>query len=113
MSGADDDGRAPPLVLGAGAAPAIGADESLITYPTTLAVKAIGQNDEVDGVGLPALVESIVGPLIDPDEARIEAIESSGGKYVSVRVHFTATSRAQLEAVYGALHVEPRVLQTL
>lgn len=87
--------------------------ETLITYPATLAVKAIGENAVVDGVGLPALVASLVAPLIEPEAARIEAIPSSGGKYVSVRVHFTATSRAQLEAVYGALHVEPRVLQTL
>lgn len=100
-----------PLVLGAGTAPEAG--ESLITYPTEIAVKAIGANAEVDGVGLPELVESLVGPLIEPEPARIEAIPSSGGKYVSVRVRFRATSRAQLEAVYGALHVEPRVLQTL
>ena len=112
MSAPDGGRGGAPLVLGAGPA-APGDGESLITYPATLAVKAIGENAEVDGLGLPALVESIVEPLISPGRARIEAIESSGGKYVSVRVHFTATSRAQLEAVYGALHVEPRVLQTL
>ena len=116
--GAGDGGRpdgprpdGAPLVLGAG--PADAAGESLITYPAEIAVKAIGRNGDVDGVGLPELVGALVAPLIDPAPSRIEAIPSSGGRYVSVRVHFTATSRAQLEAVYGALHVEPRVLQTL
>ena len=112
--GRGGEGGGAPLVLGAGPLAAPGADESLITYPSELTVKAIGENAEIDGVGLPELVESLVRPLLAPAEpAGVEAIPSSGGKYVSVRVRFTATSRAQLEAVYGALHVEPRVLQTL
>ncbi len=105
-----DDAR-PPHVFGAGPA---ATDESLITYPVELTLKAIGENAEPDGTPLQACVESIVRPLIAPQTpSKVEAIASSGGKYVSVRVRFTATSRGQLEAVYAALHAEPRVLQTL
>lgn len=88
--------------------------EGPLTFPAVLSLKAIGRNDEADGIGLREIVESIVRPLLEPDAPeRVEVVPSSGGTYVSVRVHFTATSRAQLEAVYGALHAEPRVLQTL
>lgn len=89
-------------------------DESLIRYPAELAVKAMGLNDTAEGVPFQALVESLVLPLIAPAEARcVDARESSGGKYLSVRVHFTATSQGQLQAIYSALHAEPRVLFTL
>lgn len=89
-------------------------EESLIRYPAELSVKAMGRDQTLDGVGFQSLVESLVLPLIAPAQAqRIDTRESSGGKYLSVRVHFTATSQGQLEAIYGALHAEPRVLFTL
>ena len=86
---------------------------SLITYPSAIAVKAMGLDDDAQP-GFRALVESLVLPLIEPDRAsRIDERVSSGGKYLSVSVHFTVTSRGQLEAIYSALHAEPRVLFTL
>ena len=94
--------------------PGLDGEESLIRFPAELAVKAMGLDETHDGLGFQALVESLVLPLIAPAEAqRIDTRESSGGKYLSVRVHFTATSQGQLQAIYGALHAEPRVLFTL
>ena len=81
-----------------------------LRFPTRLAVKAMG----VDRQDFEALVRSLVVPLIEPDTAiRITTRPSRGGKYISVSVHFTAQSRDQLEAIYRALHAEPRVLFTL
>jgi putative lipoic acid-binding regulatory protein len=89
-------------------------EESLIRYPAELSVKAMGLNDTLDGIALQPLIESLVLPLIEPAKPqRIDTRESSGGKYLSVRVHFTATSQGQLQAIYAALHAEPRVLFTL
>ncbi len=89
-------------------------EESLIRYPAELSVKAMGLNDTFDGVPFQDLVESLVLPLVAPGEPqRIDTRESSGGKYLSVRVYFTATSQGQLEAIYTALHAESRVLFTL
>jgi len=87
---------------------------SLITYPSDIAVKAMGLADGDAVPGFQALVESLVRPLIEPARpTRIDVRASSGGKYASVSVHFTVTSQGQLEAIYSALHAEPRVLFTL
>lgn len=93
---------------------------SLMTYPSEIAVKAMGlaaAEGEQDAAGQPpfrVLVESLVLPLLAP--ATPDAIDerpSSAGKYLSVSVRFTVTSQGQLEAIYAALHREPRVLFTL
>lgn len=89
-------------------------EASLIRFPAELSVKAMGVDDTRDGLSFQSLVESLVLPLIAPASAqRVEARASSGGKYLSVRVYFTATSHQQLQAIYAALHAEPRVLFTL
>jgi len=96
---------------------------SLITYPSIIAVKAMGLADEAGDrsppadtaqPGFRALVESLVLPLLESERpSRIDERVSSAGKYLSVSVIFTVTSRGQLEAIYTALHAEPRVLFTL
>ncbi len=97
-----------------GGHPGLDGEESLIRFPAELSVKAMGLDETVDGQSFSALVQSLVLPLIAPQEAsKIDTRASSGGKYLSVRVHFTASSQGQLEAIYGALHAEPRVLFTL
>ena len=81
-----------------------------LEFPATLDVKAMGLAEP----DFESLVRELVLPHV-PDAARdaVSTRPSSGGKYVSVRVHFTATSREQLETIYRALHAEPRVLFTL
>ena len=84
-------------------------DSTLIEFPADIAVKAMGLN----AADFEALVTSLVIPLIEPAPASISTLPSKQGKYLSVRVQFTATSHAQLQRVYVALHAESRVLYTL
>jgi len=85
-------------------------EPSLIDFPASLDVKAMGL-DEPD---FEDLIRSLVEPHIAPPGPDMVTLRrSSGGKFVSVRVHFTATGKAQLEAIYAALRGEPRVLFTL
>ena len=85
-------------------------EPSLIKFPAEIMIKAMGLNDNA----FERLVRGIVLPLIVPTEAlAISRIPSSGGKYISVRIEFLATSQSQLETIYQALRAEPRVLFTL
>lgn len=104
MGGSDKD-NAP-------ANPAGGAQDvdSLIEFPAELAVKAMGLNRP----GFRELVTQLVEfHLPDGTDVDVTTLESSQGKYVSVRVRFVAESREQLESIYGALRAEQRVLFTL
>ena len=85
-------------------------EPSLIEFPATLDVKAMGLNEP----DFEPLVRELVLPHV-PEAAleRVTTRSSSGGKYVSVRVRFTAISKNQLEAIYRGLRAEPRVLFTL
>ncbi len=82
----------------------------LITYPAAMSIKAMGLNaDEFE-----AWIVRLITPYIEPQQPeKIETRESSGGKYLSVTVHFTATSQKQYELVYNALRDDTRVLFTL
>ncbi len=59
------------------------------------------------------LVEQIVQPHVTDQSLRVTKVESRAGKYVSVRIHFTASSRAQLESIYTDLRASERVLFAL
>ena len=82
----------------------------LITYPADMSIKAMGLNlAEFETV-----VINLIAPIIAPQEPRkIDTRESSGGKYLSVTVHFKAADQAQYETVYNALRDDARVLFTL
>ena len=96
-----------PLKNGAVAEPE---KSSLIEYPAKLSVKAMG----LQSLDFQTLIENLVGAAIAPQTpTKVSAHESSKGKYVSVRVYFTAHSEDELKRVYQALHDEARVLFTL
>jgi len=84
---------------------------SLIEFPTTIAVKAMGLASE----DFQSLVQGLIveHAEAEPGTDAVSVRSSRGGKYVSVSVSITAESQAQLEAVYAALRAEPRVLFTL
>lgn len=110
--GPENDGPVNGCAIGRGLDP----NPSLITYPSQMAVKAMGlvagETERRDD--FKSLIESLVLPLLAPAvPERITTRASSGGKYQSVSVHLTVTSQGQLEAIYAALHAEPRVLFTL
>lgn len=84
-------------------------NDTLIDFPAEIAVKAMGLNDDE----FEKLIARTVLPLIEPATARISTLPSKEGKYLSVRVHFTALSHDHLQSVYIALRAEERVLFTL
>jgi len=60
------------------------------------------------------LILDLVQPFIAPaTPSKVVTNQSSKGKYISVRVHFTALNQAQIERIYVALRAEPRVKFTL
>lgn len=80
--------------------------DSLIEYPSAFPIKVMGVNAE----GFAAAVVEIAhrfDPTFDP--AAGELRESKQGKYLGVTVTITATSRSQLDAIYGALSANPMV----
>ncbi len=82
----------------------------LIKYPAVRSIKAMGLNTtdfEFSVIGL-------ISPIIAPQKpTKIDTRESSGGKYLSVTVHFKASNAAQYDRVYDALRDDARVLFTL
>lgn len=80
--------------------------ESLIEYPSAFPIKIMGAKD-------PGFVDTVVAvakqhdPSFDP--ATVELRESSGGKYQSITITITATSRQQLDDLYRALTAHPMV----
>ncbi len=83
--------------------------ETLIEFPAPIAVKAMGLHSD----DFEAVVTQLVMPHIEPQPVKVTTLPSSGGKYLSVSIRFTALSLEQLHAVYGALKQEQRVLYTL
>jgi len=79
---------------------------SLIRYPSLFPIKVMGIND-------PALEQAVVDIALqfDPgyDRATLQLRTSSGGKYLGLTLSITATSREQLDALYGRLSSHPLV----
>ncbi len=84
-------------------------EETLIEFPSDIAVKAMGLNT----VDFEQLITDLVTPHIANQEFTVSTLPSKGDKYLSVSVRFTVTSLEQLHAVYAALKKEARVLYTL
>ena len=85
-------------------------DDSPLTFPCRFPVKAMGRQ----GGDFPERVLGLVArhaPEAGPGQVRVT--ESRAGRYQSVTVTVTATSRAQLDAIYRELAADPAVLMTL
>jgi putative lipoic acid-binding regulatory protein len=82
------------------------AAKSLIEYPCHFPIKVMGKKDE----GLIAAVVQIASHF-DPgfDPGTVELRESKGGKYQSLTITITATSREQLDELYRTLSTHPMV----
>ncbi len=84
----------------------VSSPDSLIEYPSKFPIKVMGAN--VDG-----FVAEVVrlATVHDPafDAATVAIRSSAAGNYVGVTVTITATSRAQLDALYQALSSHPMV----
>lgn len=79
-------------------------------FPGVFELSAMGAADKGLEIELPRLLAASGVELI---EERIQWRHSSSGKYVSVRIGFRATSRAQYDAAHQALREHPDVKWTL
>jgi len=83
---------------------------TLIEFPAEISIKAMGLNAN----NFEQRVGDLVKPELGPEQAvRITSVSSSAGKYLSVRVHLTVQSHAQLLSLYKALRADAAVLFTL
>ena len=84
--------------------------ESLIEYPSLFPIKVMGLKAE-------GFVEAITAIAVEHDPSfeieRLEMRDSSGGKYQSLTLTVTATSREQLDNLYRALTAHPHAKYVL
>jgi putative lipoic acid-binding regulatory protein len=85
-------------------------EDTLLEFPCRFPIKAMGK-DEDEFV---AHVLNLISPHFpEISENDISTRLSSGGRYISVTVTVTATSKLQLDAIYYALTDSERVLMAL
>ena len=82
------------------------ADESLIEFPCDFPIKVMGATQE--GFAQ-AVLEVVVRHAPDFDAATMQMRPSKAGNYLSLTCTVRATSRGQLDALYGALTAHPMV----
>ncbi|NNM82567.1 MAG: DUF493 domain-containing protein [Burkholderiales bacterium] len=86
-------------------------EESIIEYPCAFPIKIMGKSSSPRFAQTVLEVVQMHAP--DFDGATMEMRASREGKYLSVTCTVTATSRAQLDALYQALCDHPDILMVL
>ena len=86
------------------------AEKSAIEFPCSFPIKMMGQDTPEFRATARALVENHVGVVADD---AVQATLSRNGRFVSVTVTITATSQAQLDAIYMDLTRHEDVLMAL
>jgi uncharacterized protein len=84
-------------------------NESVMKFPCSFPLKVMGLN----APGFPEAVLSVFERHIDRERLSCSKRASSGNKYLSLTVTFTASSREQLDAIYQELNSHPLVVMTL
>ncbi len=86
-------------------------NQEIIQFPCRFPIKAMGLN----APDFASHVEKLVSTHVDTDAAAVEVrIQASkAARFISVTVVLTATSRAQLDAIYQALTDDERVVMAL
>ena len=85
-----------------------GADDSLLKFPTDLAVKVFGRNDPGFRDAVIGIVETHYG-----DAYTVAEQQSKQAAYLSLTVTVHAESRTQVDALYQALVGNDLVLMVL
>ncbi|OIQ84621.1 hypothetical protein GALL_335560 [mine drainage metagenome] len=80
--------------------------ETLLQFPCEFPIKVMGETR--DGFA-EAMVEIVRQHAPDFDAGRVEMRPSSSGKYLSLTITVTATSKPQLDDLYRALTAHPMV----
>jgi putative lipoic acid-binding regulatory protein len=84
--------------------------EGLLQFPCDFPIKAMGRDED----DLTGVVVSIVRRHVERlGEGAVTTRASSGGSYLSITVTITATSQAQLDAIYRELTDHPAVIMAL
>ena len=84
--------------------------DTLLEFPCRFPIKAMGRDEDEFVAHVLNLVTPHY-PEITEDDIRTRS--SNGGKYISVTITVTATSKLQLDAIYYALTDSERVLMAL
>lgn len=84
--------------------------DTLLEFPCEFPIKMMGRDEQAFRAAALAVIRRHAGPV--PDEAVREAA-SRGGRFVSLTVTITATSRQQLDAIYRDLTANKQVLVAL
>lgn len=81
-------------------------EETALQFPCVFPVKVMGPNTADFEAGI-----VMIGRQHIPDlgEAAIKSRPSKAGKYVSITITFTATSKPQIDNLYRALNGHPDV----
>lgn len=85
-------------------------DETLLEFPCTFPIKAVGR---ADGTFEALVVEIVARHAPGIDQSTLSVRGSSGGKWVSVTLTIEATSKAQIDAIYQDLTAHERVVWAL
>jgi uncharacterized protein len=80
-----------------------------LTFPCTFPIKVMGHNTKA----FSSAVEEIFNRHLDPGHYTSTSRLSSGNKYLSITVTFTARSMSQLNALYEELNRNELVVMTL
>ncbi len=84
--------------------------ETLLEFPCQFPIKAMGRAHD----DFQALVVSLVSKHVpDLGDSAVKCRDSQGGKYLSVTITVTATSREQLDNIYRELTACEAVLMAL
>jgi uncharacterized protein len=84
----------------------ISPEDSLIVYPCAFPIKVMGLNAPGFEAAMVQLVQQFDTSF---DASQVELRPSKGQKYLGLTLTITATSRAQLDAIYQALSGHPMV----
>ncbi|GAB4170762.1 MAG: hypothetical protein Kow0020_05140 [Wenzhouxiangellaceae bacterium] len=85
-------------------------DEGRLEFPCLYPVKALTRTSDC---ALKQVLAEIRAHAVVPDPSRITIRPSRHGRFQSLTIEVHAESRAQLEAVYGALRALDVVVMTL
>jgi putative lipoic acid-binding regulatory protein len=84
--------------------------DDLLEFPCEFPIKMMGRDQQAFRTAALAVIERHAGPVAR-DAIRESA--SRGGRFVSLTVTITATSRGQLDAIYRDLSADEQVLFAL
>lgn len=106
----------PEMIAGARGRPresrlgAIVEKETMLEFPCLFPVKVMGINSAGFEAGIAMISRQHIPDL---GEAAVRSTPSRTGKYLSVTVTFTATSKEQIDKLYRALNAHPDVKMVL